>query len=277
MDSRTGKKIRLGRILPPPTGHGVVVAASHGVLSGPPAGLRTREEIDRVFAQLDLADAVMVNPGMLPLVEDRFVGRSAPGLVLHLDWKNHNRKIYEPGTDGRSEGVLAQLATLDEVAATGIDGVMTYLYVGQRDSRLERDEIERNARIVRDCERLGLAVIIEPRSALETEGPDATGAGVMSLYCRIASDIGADIVKAVWPSGGVDGFAQVVDSCLAPVLLAGGPGGDDLDSTSELATKAMSAGAAGVMFGRRVFRADKPAEVLSALRGIVHGESDPLR
>lgn len=276
MDSRTGKKIRLGRILPPPTGHGVVVAASHGVMGGPPAGLRTRDDIDRTFTQLDLADAVMVNPGMLPLVEDRFVGRCAPGLVLHLDWKNHNRKIYQPGTDGRSEGVLAQLATLDEVAAAGFDAVMTYLYVGHRDSRLERDEIERNARIVRDCERLGLVVIIEPRSALEAEGPDATGADVMSLYCRIASDIGADIVKVVWPSGGADDFAQIVDSCLAPVLLAGGPGGDDIESTSDLATQAMFAGAVGVMFGRRVFRADKPAEVLSVLRGIVHGKHDPL-
>lgn len=277
MDSRTGKKIRLGRVLPPPTRHGVVVAASHGVMSGPPAGLRTRADIDRVFDDLDLADAVMVNPGMLPLVEDRFVGRQTPGLVLHLDWKNHNRKTYTPGSDGRGEGVLAQLATLDEVAAAGVDAVMTYLYIGQRNTTLERGEIERNVRIARDCDRLGLAVIIEPRSALESEGPDATGVEVMSLYCRIASDIGADVVKAVWPSGGVDEFAQIVETCLAPVLLAGGPGGDDLDSTKQLATQAMSAGAAGVMFGRRVFRADKPQAVLAALREIIHGEHDRLR
>jgi fructose-bisphosphate aldolase, class I len=277
MDSRTGKQIRLSRLLSPATGHGVVVAASHGVMSGPPAGLRTRAEITDVFDQLELADAVMVNPGMLPLVERTFLGRNAPGLVLHLDWKNHNRKVYGPGTDGRAEGVLAQLATLEEVAAAGIDAVMTYLYIGQRDTTLERAEIERNARIVRDCERLGLAVIIEPRSALEAEGEEATGVEVMSTYCRIASDIGADVVKAVWPAGGQEAFAAVVETCLAPVLLAGGPGGDDLESTRMLAQQAMDAGAAGVMFGRRVFRAPDPRGVLGALREIVHGERDPLR
>jgi DhnA family fructose-bisphosphate aldolase class Ia len=271
MDSRTGKKIRVGRLLPPPSGRGVIVAASHGVMSGPPSGLRTKAEVTSVFAQLALADAIMVTPGMLPLIEETFVGRGKPGLILHLDWKNHGRKIYTPGQDGRSEGVLAQLASLEEVAAAGVDAVMTYLYIGQRDSTLERAEIERNARIARDCDRLGLAVIIEPRSALEAEGEYATSAQVLSLYCRISSDIGADLVKAVWP-GSAEAFASVVESCLAPVVLAGGPGGEDLDSTVALATDAIGAGAAGVMFGRRVFRAPQPPAVLAALRKVVHGD-----
>ncbi|MER7281599.1 hypothetical protein ABT369_44895 [Dactylosporangium sp. NPDC000244] len=270
MDSRTGKRIRLGRLLDPSTGKAIVVAASHGVMSGPPAGLRTRGEIESVFARLATADGVMVTPGMLPLVEDTFVGRDRPALVLHLDWKNHGRRIYTPGQDGRSEGVLAQLATLDEVAAAGVDAVMTYLYIGQRDSRLERAEIERNARIVRDAARVGVAVIIEPRSALEAEGAEALGTDVLSLYCRISADIGADLVKAVW-NGSVEAFAPVAESCYAPILVAGGPGGDDESDTMRLAADSMAAGAAGVMFGRRVFRAERPEAVLAGLRTIVHG------
>lgn len=269
MDSRTGKKIRLGRLLDPSDGRGVVIAASHGVMSGPPSGLETRAEIDSVFAQLGGADAVMVSPGMVPLLEDFYVGRNRPGLVLHLDWKNVGRKIYTPGQDGRSEGVLAQLATIEEVAAAGVDAVMTYLYLGQRDSTLERAEIERNARIVRDCERLGVAVIIEPRSALEGDDPEALSTSVMSLYCRIAADIGADVVKALW-SGSVESFQPVTETCFAPVLVAGGAGGEDRAATLALAEDSIRAGAAGVMFGRRVFRSDDPARVLAALAGVVH-------
>lgn len=268
MDSRTGKKIRLGRLLSN-DGRAVVVAASHGVMSGPPAGLRTTAEMRSVFDQLGDADGVMVAPGMLPLLEDFYVGRGRPAPVLHLDWKNHNRRIYTPGEDGRGEGVLAQLATLEEVAAAGIDAVMTYLYVGQRDSRLERDEIERNARIVRDAARVGVGVIIEPRSALEAEGREHVSPDVLSLYCRIAADIGADLVKVIW-NGSVEGFTPVVQSCHAPVLVAGGPGGDDARSTLRLAYDSVNAGAAGVMFGRRVFRAPRPAAVLAGLRGVVH-------
>jgi len=270
MDARTGKHIRLGRIVRPETGRAVVVAASHGVMSGPPAGLRTAEEIGAVFGELRTADGVMVTPGMIPLVEQTFVGRDRPALVLHLDWKNHGRRIYRPGTDGRSEGVLAQLADLDAVAAAGVDAVMTYLYIGQQDSTLERAEIERNARIARDCERLGIGLIVEPRSAREGDDPDALSAEVLGLYCRIAADLGADLVKAVWP-GSAEAFAEVVRDCYAPILLAGGPGGDDPEDTLRLAESAVRAGAGGVMFGRRVFRATRPAAVLGALHGVVHG------
>jgi class I fructose-bisphosphate aldolase len=270
MDSRTGKKIRLGRLLDPTTHRGVVVAASHGVMSGPPSGLKTKAEITDVFTKVGEADGVMVSPGMIPLTEEFFVGRGRPGFVLHLDWKNHGRRIYTPGEDGRSEGVLAQLATMEEVAASGIDAVMTYLYLGQRDSTLERAEIERNARIVRDAERLGLAVIIEPRSALEAEGGDAFSTEVLSLYCRISADIGADIVKVIW-NGSVENFAPVAETCYAPILVAGGPGGESPEETYQLAADSIEAGAAGVMFGRRVFRAGDPAAVLRGLKQVVHG------
>lgn len=273
MDSRTGKKIRLGRVLDPHDGRGVVIAASHGVMSGPPAGLRTRAEIEKVFAQLSGADAVMVSPGMVPLLEDFYVGRNRPGLVLHLDWKNVGRKIYTPGRDGRSEGVLAQLASIEELAAAGVDAVMTYLYLGQRDSTLERAEIERNTRIIRECERWGIAVIVEPRSALEGDDPEALSTDVMSLYCRIAADLGADVVKALW-NGSVASFAPVAETCFAPILVAGGAGGEDARSTMQLAADSLEAGAAGVMFGRRVFRADDPAGVLTGLNAVVHGGAD---
>ncbi|EPK6570840.1 TPA: hypothetical protein MAQ57_003690 [Klebsiella pneumoniae] len=269
MDTRTGKAIRLGRILRPETGRAVVVAASHGVMTGPPSGLKTRSEIENVFAQLRLADGVMVSPGMIPLVEQTYVGRDRPGFVLHLDWKNHARSIYTPGKDGRGEGVLAQLAEISDVAASGIDAVMTYMYLGQKDTALEQAEIARNTHIVRECERHGIAVIIEPRSALEGVDPDALSAKVMSMYCRIAADIGADLVKALWP-GSVEDFAAVTSTCYTPVLLAGGAGGEDPHSTLKLAADAMQAGASGVMFGRRIFRAQQPAEVLRALNAVVH-------
>lgn len=269
MDPHLGKKIRLGRLLRPESRRSVIVAASHGVLSGPPPGLRTRKEIRNAFSQLREADGVMVSPGMTPLVENTYIGRDRPGAVLHLDWKNVGRNVYTPGKDGRSEGVLAQLSTLEEAAASGFDAVMTYLYIGQRDSTLERAEIERNARIVQDAQKVGIGVIIEPRSALEGADPDSHSAKVMSTYCRISADIGADLLKVVWP-GDLDSWGEITETCFAPVLLAGGPGGDDIESTFRLARETVDAGGAGVMFGRRVFRSPQPAGVLAGLNAIVH-------
>lgn len=269
MDSRTGKHIRLGRILQPCDGRGVVVATSHGVLTGPPGGQRTLAEIAMAFAALGAADAVMVAPGMLRIVEDFFVGRGRPGVVIEMDWKSWNRPIYPPLSDGRSEGAVGSLARLEDLAAAGVDGIMSYLYVGQLDQRLEREEITRNALLARECARWGVALIIEPRSAREGQEDDATSAQTLSFYARVSAELGADIVKCVWP-GSPEALAEVTASCYVPVLLAGGPGGDDVEATISLATRAMAAGAAGVMFGRRIYRSPDPALTLKRVVAAVH-------
>jgi len=270
MDSRTGKTLRLGRVLRPEDGRGVIVATSHGVLTGPPVGQRTREEIADLFPRLRAADAVMVAPGTVRLVESSFVGRDRPGLVVELDWKSWNRPIY-PTNGERSEGVLASLASVEDLAVSGVDAVMTYLYVGQLDQRLERDEIERNSRLARDLARAGIGLIIEPRSAREGYEDDATSAKVVSFYARLSAEIGADIVKCVWP-GSVDALAEVTETCFVPVVLAGGPGSETIEGAVGLASEALAAGCAGVMFGRKVYRSPDPARTLEALLEVVHGK-----
>jgi fructose-bisphosphate aldolase, class I len=270
MDSRTGKKIRMGRILRPNTGRAIVVAASHGVLTGAPKGLSTAAEARTRLLSLHNADAVMVAPGMVELVEDLFVGRDSPGLVVELDWKSWNRAQFSALSDGGGEGVTAQLSDLESLMAAGVDAVMSYLYVGQLDPELERREIERNATYARQCERLGLVLIVEPRSAREGLDPDASSPSTIAAYSRIASEIGADLVKCVWP-GSVDGLAEVTAGVLCPVLLAGGPGQATLEDACDLASQAMAGDAAGVMFGRKIYQSENPPATLLALRDIVHG------
>ena len=136
MDARTGKKIRLASLLDPALGGAVIVAASHGEQSVPPQQMGTREEIGTLFRALRGADGVMVAPGLLPLVEDSYLGKDAPALVVHMDWKNATRGVYRPNTDGRGEPVAASLATVEEVSSAGASAIMTYLHVGHTDTTL---------------------------------------------------------------------------------------------------------------------------------------------
>ncbi len=275
MDSRTGKKIRLGRILDPATGRGIVVAASHGVLTGAPKGLQTVSDMTRALGQLDGANGIMVAPGSVRHVEEIFVGRPRPSLVIHVDWKSHGRPQFTPGENGRSEGTLAQLATIEQVAAAGADAVMSYLYVGQQDNDLERREIERNARLAAECDRLGIVLIIEPRSTLDyRERSEVENPELLAWYCRMAAEIGADVVKSIW-HGSVQAYAQVVADCTVPVLLAGGSAGDDqIAETMQLAEDIVTAGGAGAMFGRRIYGSATPRAVLAGLRAVIHDGAD---
>ena len=92
---------------------------------------------------------------------------------------------------------------------------------------------------------------------------------MVGFYCRLAAEIGADLVKCVWP-GTADAMHEIASTCPSPIVLAGGPGGDDLETTLQLASTARSAGVAGVMFGRRITSAADPAAVIAGLREVVH-------
>ena len=84
MDSRTGKKIRLGRILNPVSGRTIIVAASHAVLTGAPKGLKSVSEMRNSFGQLSGANGIMLAPGSVDKVEEIFVQPSFTTTFKHL-------------------------------------------------------------------------------------------------------------------------------------------------------------------------------------------------
>ena len=161
MDSRTGKLVRLGRILRPDTGRSLCIAFSHGALLGPIEGMRTEEDMHAVLDTVSGADGVMVSPGMLPRFEQHFVGRAAPALIVMADWQNVGRA--QRGGFPSGPGGSDVLVTAEQALAAGSDAIMTYLWLGGDDPDREREEIRRNSLVVRECERLGLPVLIESR------------------------------------------------------------------------------------------------------------------
>lgn len=271
MDARTGKRIRAGRLFDPASGQAIVVALSHGILLGPSAGMESLARLRATSAALSAADALMVAPGLVEPLEDAFVGRDRPALIIHADWQSASRSVF------RDEGLAvaavgaATTATAEEAAAAGAVAVMTFLYAGFDDPRLERDEIARNAAMARACERAGILHMMEPRNARErTQPAERHDAAVAAYLARLAAEIGADIVKVVHP-GSREALAQVVDGCPAPVLLAGGSEAEDPERGDALAADAVATGCRGLVFGRAIVRADDPAATLARFRAIVHG------
>jgi class I fructose-bisphosphate aldolase len=224
------------------------------------------EEMRRISLSLARADGLMLAPGMVSLLEEAFIGRDRPALIVQLDYQSFSRSILP-----YAEGATVQMAQIEDVLAAGADAVMTYLYMGYADPEREKLEIGRNAQIARACERWGLPLLIEPRSAREAHHPeDKSDAQVMALYCRVVAEIGADLVKCIYP-GSKTALQTVVQGCPVPLLLAGGSRQDDPGIAYERAREAMQAGAAGLVFGRNIYESADPAAELERYRSIVHG------
>ncbi len=267
MDSRSGKKIRLGRLFNAASGRTLIVAYSHGLILGPGPGLATWEEVQRTARALRAADGLMIAPGLITRLEDAFIGRDAPSLIVQIDWQSFSRSILP-----YREGAAVAIASVEQIAAAGADAIMTYLYVGFDDPEREKQDIARNAALARDCERHGLLLMIEPRSAREKAVPaDKTDPAIMAMYARLSAELGADLVKVIDP-GDDAALAQIVEGCPAPVLMAGGAKKDRFEEAQARARAAIQAGCAGLVYGRNIYQQPDPAAALAVMRQIVHGE-----
>jgi fructose-bisphosphate aldolase, class I len=266
MDARTGKKIRLGRLFDRKSHRTLIVAYSHGVLMGPQPGMRSLEEMKQMSLTLGRANGLMVAPGLVTPLEEAFIGQDRPSLMVHLDYQSFSRDILPYG-----EGATVELAQIEDVVAAGADGVMTYLYMGYEDPEREKMEIARNARLARACEKWGILLMIEPRSAREARLPsDKTDPKILALYCRISAEIGADLVKCIHP-GEEEAIRRVMEGCPAPVLVAGGSRAQNSELAYSRAESAIRAGASGLVYGRNIYEAPDPAAELERYLQIVHG------
>jgi fructose-bisphosphate aldolase/2-amino-3,7-dideoxy-D-threo-hept-6-ulosonate synthase len=120
--------------------------------------------------------------------------------------------------------------------------------------------------LIEQCGGMGMPVVAEMMPP-----PDHFYAPEQIAHAaRIGMELGADIVKTNY-CGNIERFQQVVAATTVPVIVAGGPSEGGADNTLDVARDAISAGAAGVAFGRRVWQARDPESVVRGLRDVVFG------
>lgn len=251
-----GKLRRLRRMFGA-DGRAVFVAIDHAAYlgAGPPLGEPMREiaaaRPDGVLATWHLARAYA----------EAF---AESGLVLRVDG----------GSSELGEMPAADLNTIlhraEDALRIGADCVVVLAFPGAPD---EDRSLGRLARLVSECEMLGLPVMAEMI-------PGGWGRAVpwtvenVARAARIGAELGADIIKTVCP-GPPEEFAAVAEACPVPVVALGGPKMPTEDDVVAVARGVVRAGGAGVAFGRNVWGSAKPAQLIERLHEAVHGGPPP--
>lgn len=247
--SECGKKIRLNRIARPGR-RSLVVAFDHALVLGPISGTEYPTEQIRRFTDAGV-DAVLLNLGLIRGCIDSVLGSSMPGIIARIDWTT---LWGVPGGDALGELRSCLLARPEDAMRNGADAVVTYLAVGTGDSDFEMKEVARNAEVARECERIGMPLIIETL-ARGKNVKNPTDAKWLNLHTRMAAELGADLVKTDY-AGDPQSMRRVVENCPIPILVLGGSRYSSDAEALALIHGVAAAGAAGVFFGRNVFQAD---------------------
>ena len=267
--SDCGKKIRLSRIVRPGR-KSLVVAFDHALVLGPIPGTENAAGQIKRFREAGV-DAVLLNLGLIQRCLDSLLGPAVPGIIARIDWTT---LWGMPGGGGSGELRSCLLARPGDAMRIGADAVLTYLAVGTGDADFETEQVACNAEIARECERIGMPLIIETLArGKNVENP--ADPKWLNLHTRMATELGADAIKTDY-SGDPQTMREVVEICPIPILVLGGNRcASDAEALSVI-RGAVSAGAAGVFFGRNVFQADDMLEFLQSARAALsESETSP--
>ncbi|TXT66517.1 MAG: putative 2-amino-3,7-dideoxy-D-threo-hept-6-ulosonate synthase 2 [Promethearchaeota archaeon] len=249
--------IRLERIINRETKKTIVVPMDHGLTVGPIKGIEKNlgEMVNKIA--LGGANAVLGHVG-IPLYAHRGYGPDI-GLILHLSGST----TLSPVSNYK---VLVN--TVLEAVKLGADGVSLHINIG---SKSDPEMLETLGKISRECREYGMPLLamMYPRGE---NIDDEYNVDSIKIAVRAAAELGADVVKTNWP-GDPDSFREVVEGCMAPVIIAGGKKAGIKDIL-EITKQSIEVGGAGVAFGRNVFQAEDPTKFVRALYLIVHQNYD---
>ena len=260
-----GKRIRLNRVLGGAGHRALVVAFDHALILGPIPG--TEDPLGKIeqFAEARV-DALLLNLGLIRQFADAKMAGAMPALIARLDWTTIWSAI---GQNGNGTLLSQLLARPEEALRHGADAVVTYLTVGSGDAEFEMKEIARNADVARECERVGIPLIVESLA----RGKDVQNPGDpkwLNLHTRIAAELGADAIKTDY-SGDVASMRSVIEKCPIPVLVLGGSRHASDNQALDMVRNVAAAGAAGIFFGRNVFQSDNIRTFLEQARAALDG------
>lgn len=244
-----GKERRLRRILRE-DGRTVIVPMDHGVSSGPVQGIEDMQKIvDRLRG--GRADAIIIHRGIASRVD---VG--GVGLIVHLSAST---------SMGVEPTWKVKVCSVEEALRLGADAVSVHVNVG---SPHEPEMLTGMGEISDCCERFGVPLL----AMMYPRGPNIQNEHDPQLVkhvARLGAELGADIIKAPY-TGSPDTFKKVVESCPAPVIIAGGPKAKTDREVLEMVYDSIQVGGAGVSIGRNVFQHADPTAMVKALSAIVH-------
>jgi putative autoinducer-2 (AI-2) aldolase len=241
-----GMQNRLAQIINPDTGHTVMLAVDHGYFQGPTSGL---EEPGKTIAPLlPYADALMPTRGVLRECVDPHTQTT---MVLRVSGGNSMARV-----DELSDEIIT--TTIEDAICLNAAAVAVSVYVG---SPHQKQTLQNLSDVVNQAIKYGMPVL-----AVTAVGKDMVRDDrYLSLSCRIAAELGANMVKTYY----CEGFENVVKGCPVPIVMAGGKKIPEKDALT-LTRNAIQGGAKGVDMGRNIFRSEDPVAMIKAVRAIVH-------
>lgn len=250
-----GKTVRLNRLFSHPSGRLCSIAVDHfiGYGEGLPRGLR---DLRTTLAAIVSArpDAVTMHKGMALSLWTAYAGRVP--LILQSSIARVDDSACE------------QIATAEDAVRLGADAFAVAVFV--RGSS-EAAHLRTLADCVREASRYEMPVIchVYPRIYQDGTVKNSYAPEDIAWAVRCAVEAGTDVVKTPY-CGEVKAYAQIVRECPVPLVAAGGPRAQSLESALEMMSEVVQSGGRGATIGRNVWTFENISAAVNAFKAVIH-------
>lgn len=246
-----GMKNRLSQVMGA-DGRCFFLAMDHGYFLGPTRKLEKPGEM--IAPLMPYVDALFLTRGVLRNTIDP---TSSKPVILRV-----SGGTSVTGHDLANEGITTSVR---EALRLNASAVGLSIFVG---SDYEHQTLLNLATLVNECRDYGVPVMAVTAVGKELEKRDAR---YLSLSCRIAAELGADVVKTYYS----EEFEKITETCPVPVVIAGGPKCETQLEVLEFVHDGMQRGAIGVNLGRNVWQDEHPVAAARALQAVIHENATP--
>ncbi len=245
-------------------GRSVIIALDHGLL-GVPVGLENiRARVTEIVAAGP--DALIVTPGLAKAVSQWELPQQ-PALFITCDYR-----ASATWPEGKPLGeAYRAIATPADARRLGAIGVKVMMMFGRENLATHADNVAFVARCARECEQVGLTMMIEPVLwGTQVPAERQHEAALVRHAVRLAVELGADVIKSPY-TGDASSIGEICQHTPIPIVTLGGPKRATEDEVILEVVAAVGSGAAGVALGRNVFQSNHHAAFIHRLRQAVHG------
>jgi len=242
----------------------VISALDHVVMYGVQPGI---EDPAAAIRNCMGTDALLMSRFMLSRNSDLLGQPEAPVPVVRINWTS---SFYYP-LDYR-EGNTCIAVTVEEAAQAGAGAVICSLFLEEKNEARETENVRVFSEVVRQKERLGIPLIGECYVVEHKELSAEQLHDKVKRVTRVMAELGADLIKCFFTG---ERFHEVVANTPIPVFTIGAEKLDTDLAVLKKARDSVKQGARGIIFGRNIFMAKNPAELIKALNEVINGGEEP--
>jgi len=235
-----GKDLRMGKIFRN-DGKTLIVAMDHG-LDGPMRGIESPKKTIQKIVEGG-PDSIIVNLGILREFSKELKQLPSVMWTVPLDEPSWIKETIKMGVDGVKVGCFEPISNAVEY--------MKFLTMGV------------------ECEKWGMPLCAEPIPVDPVTRKEITDLETNKKAARLGAEAGGDFLKLVY-TGSPESFKQVVDTCVVPATIMGGPRMETDRDILEVVKGMIDAGGCGVAFGRNIWQHRDPTAMIRAISMVIH-------